>query len=146
MISPRILIQIQWFLIPWLCFQVLFPKILIFLISHHDSSSDLIKFQKIIWNYPISPWKRPLFTTILLNLWLFDKITEFGISFDMNWCVINDRFNSFHHSTTHSQTLHLRKVSTRLHWTFGQPHIFHSIYVSYSLNHVIIRDPGPSRV
>ena len=48
MIYPRILIQIQWFFILWIRFQVFFPNISIFLISHHDSSSDLIKFQKII--------------------------------------------------------------------------------------------------
>ena len=63
--------------------------------SHLNSSSDLIEFQKISQNCLISPWIRPLLTTILFNSWLFDKISEFGINIDTNWCVINDRINSF---------------------------------------------------
>ena len=74
--SPQILIEIQWFLIPWICFQILFLKILISLISHNDSLFDLIEFQKIIWNYHNSPLNRPLFTTMLLNSWLFDKLVS----------------------------------------------------------------------
>ena len=100
LISLWILIQILWFLIPWISFQVFFPNISIFLISHHDSSSDLIEFQKIIWKYHISLWNRPLFTTILLNSWLFDKIGVLGICFDTNWCVINDCINSIRHTWT----------------------------------------------
>ena len=68
------------------------------IISHLNSSSHLIKFQKISQNSLISPWNRPLFTTILLNSWLFDKFGEFGINFDTNWCVINDCIDSFHYT------------------------------------------------
>ena len=39
----------------------------IFLISHHNSLSNLIEFQKISQNSIIYPWIQPLFTTILLN-------------------------------------------------------------------------------
>ena len=90
MISPRILIQIQWFLFPWIHLRVLFPKISKPLISIHISSSNLIKFKKIIWNYPNSLWIRPLFTTIPLNSCLFPKIGEFSINFDSWPCVFND--------------------------------------------------------
>ena len=90
----RILIQIHWFLVPWIVLWVFFPNISKSLISIHVSSSDLIKFQKIPWNYLNYLWIPPLFTIILFNSWLFDKIGEFGNSFDTNWCVINDRINS----------------------------------------------------
>ena len=49
-----------------------------------------IKFAKIPWNFPISLWIRPLFTTIPFNLCLFPKIGEFGISFDSWTCVFNN--------------------------------------------------------
>ena len=97
MISLWILIQIQWFFIPKIRLRVFFPKISKSLISIHILTSNLTKFQKIIQNYLNSPWILPLFTTILLNSWLFDKIGEFGINFDTNWCVFNDRINSFRH-------------------------------------------------
>ena len=68
-------------------FESSFQKFLIYI---HISSSDLIEFQKIPQNYPNSPWIRPLFTTMLFNFWVFDKIGEFGNFFDSWPCVFND--------------------------------------------------------
>ena len=96
-ISPRILIEIKWFLIIWILLWVLFPNLSISLIFHLNSSSDLIEFQRSLKNSLISSWIRPLFTTILFNLWLFHKIGEFGIIFDMNRSAINERIDSFRH-------------------------------------------------
>ena len=60
-----------------------------FIVWFDQISKDHLKFSNSSWDWP-------LFTTILLNSWLFDKIGEFGISFDTNWCVINDCIDSFH--------------------------------------------------
>ena len=49
-ISPRILIQILWFLIMWIRIQVIFLKILKSLISQLVSLSDLIDFKEYIKN------------------------------------------------------------------------------------------------
>ena len=46
MISPRLLIQIEWFLIPWIRLWVIFLNLPFFLISITNSSSDLIIFCK----------------------------------------------------------------------------------------------------
>ena len=90
MISPRILIQIQWFFILWIPLRVFFPKISNYLISIHISSFDLIKFEKIFRNYLNFLWIRLLFTTIPLNSWFNLKIGEFYINFDSLLCVSND--------------------------------------------------------
>ena len=78
LISPQIFIKIEWFLISWIHLWVLFPNVLKSLISPLNSSSDLIKFQRIPKNYLYTRWIRPLFTSILFNLWLTFKICDFG--------------------------------------------------------------------
>ena len=83
-------IQIEWFLIPWILLHVLFHKISIFPISIIDSSFDLIKFEEIIKNFPISLLIRPLFTIIPLNSWINLEIAKFGIYFDSWPCVSID--------------------------------------------------------
>ena len=97
MVSLRILIQIQWFLILWIYLRVLFPKISNCLISINISLSNWIKFENIPQNYLNSLWIQPLFTTIPLNSWLFLKIGEFGIYFDSWPCVFNDLVVSIRH-------------------------------------------------
>ena len=67
LIFPRILIQIVWFFILWIFLWVLFPNLSKFLISHLNSLSDFIEFQRIPQKYFNYLWIWPLFTSILLD-------------------------------------------------------------------------------
>ena len=71
-------------------------KSIIFPNFHLNSSSDLIEFQKIYRKSLISLWIRPLFITILLNLYKFNIIGEFSFIFYTNRCAINNRIDSSH--------------------------------------------------
>ena len=62
----------------------------IFPVSIINSSSDLIKFEENIRNFPISLWIRPLFIIIPLNSRYFHQIGKFGLCFDSRPCVIDD--------------------------------------------------------
>ena len=94
LISPRLLIQIEWFLIPWIDLWVIFLKPP--LISHLNSSSNLINFQKISWKYLNSLWIRPLFTIIPFNSWLIPNIGKLGFISDTRPCAIDDLTISSH--------------------------------------------------
>ena len=81
-ISPQNQVQIRWFLIPWIRFEVIFLNQPFSLISHLNLSSNLTKFQKISRKYLNSLWIRPLFTTIPFNSLLIPQIGKLGLIFD----------------------------------------------------------------
>ena len=81
-ISPRNQVQIRWFLIPWIRFEVIFLNPPFSLISHLNSSSNLTKLQKISRKYLNSLWIRPLFTIIPFNSLLIPQISKFGLIFN----------------------------------------------------------------
>ena len=69
-------------MIPRIDLWVFFLKTPFSLISHHNSLSNLTKFQKISWKYLNSLWIRLVFTIIALNSLLIPQIGKFGIIFD----------------------------------------------------------------
>ena len=100
LISRRILIQIEWFSIPWICLRVFFPNILRSLISHLKSSSDLIKFEEYLKDSTIFSWIRPIFIIILIKSWLKLKICEFGNCCGMHSWGFNDCMETYHQYQT----------------------------------------------
>ena len=97
LISPWLLIQIEWFLIPRIDLWVFFLKTPFSLISHLNSSSNLTKFQKISRKYLNSLWIQPVFTIIPLNSLLIPQTGKFGIIFDTRPCEIDDLVVSSRH-------------------------------------------------
>ena len=98
MISPQILIQIQWFLTPWICFQVLFPKNINFL---NFSPWFIVWFDQISKyhpNYLNSTWNQPLFTTILLNYDYLIKLVSLVLVLTRigMWSMITSTFSVKH--------------------------------------------------
>ena len=69
------------------------------MISHLNSSSNLIHFKKISKKYLISLWIRPLFTIIPFNSIHFYQIGKLRNIFDTRPCEINDLTVSSHHFT-----------------------------------------------
>ena len=126
MISLRILIQIHIFFIMWIHLRVFFPKISKSLIYLHIALSDLTEFQNIPRNYLNSQWIRLLFTTILLNSWLFDKIGEFGNCFDSWPCVFNDFAVSIRYPPPSLENQIKNQFPSLM---IPNPHIAHSIYL-----------------
>ena len=89
-ISPRNQVQIRWFLIPWIRFEVIFVNPPFSLSSHLNSSSNLTKFEKISQKYLNSLWIRPLFAIISFNSLFIPQIGKFGLIFDTRPCEIDD--------------------------------------------------------
>ena len=77
------------------------------LISHLNSSSDLIIFQRFLKKFSHYPWIQPLLTIILINLQLNHKISEYGNLFDTKKCVFNNRIKLFCQRCQQKEILHV---------------------------------------